>query len=217
MGGIRAIRSRSGKPLIRSYFVRASQDIDLYDVLVLMDDTLADRVIKATNTELQNTTPNGFLGIAMHSLKLDSSGQLVQSVPSTVETGAAVIYPVPSMSRVLHRASQALSGSGTDVGNYQIQVLVFTDDTEILIDVCNNKAATTVTQALQGLDYGIILDDGDDSFKMDVNVTSGNAAGLVVTEVDTTQANFNASADNNNAVWVNIKSTHQQYLTGLLY
>lgn len=220
MSGVKNWRVKDGEPNIRPFFVRASTDAVWGDIAVLWDDTLAQRIAKATASEIdfQNATPAvaGIMGFFWEDLKLDADGQIAQTTPSTVEPGAAVTYPIASFSRLMHRASQPLSGTTPDKGNYQAQICVFDNNIEVLLDVCNNGAATTVTQALQWNDFGLILDGTQ--FKVDVNVTSGDAAGLIVTEVDTSQPNFNVSAEVNNAVWVRVKPTHQQaILLPLMY
>lgn len=214
MAGVKAWRKPDGMPLIRPYFVTAGETYNWGDLVVLKDYTVADRVLLATNTELQSST-NGWLGFVWTPMSTDANGNLTQDIPSTVETGAAVIHPVPSASRIMHRASQALAGSTPDIGNHQIQICIFNDDLEVLMDVCSNSAATTVSQIIQGFDFGLIKDAGDSAYKVDVNNTTQN--GAVIVEVDTTQSNFNASADNNNAVWIRIKQAYQQFQSGLLY
>lgn len=204
--------------MIEPYFCRASQDMIAGDIVALADDTTTSRIFAATATEIdfQNASAvAGLLGFMWHDHKTDASGNTAQSFPSTVETGAGVKYPVSSYSDLMHRSLQPLVGTTPDIGNMMAHVCIFTNDLEILLDVCSNGAVTTVNNTLVGLDFGLILDGAQ--YKADVNVTSGNAAGLVCVECDELQPNFNVSAETGNACWFRVKATHQEYLTGLLY
>lgn len=211
MSGIKGWRTKSGTPQIIPYFVRISQDMVFGDVVVLHTNTLVSRIAAGIDAELQETTPKGVLGIMWQDFKNDASGQLVQAVPSTVETGAAVIHPAVNYSRIMARANQSLVGTGTDIGNYQCNVAVFNDDLEILLDVTTGGGAYQVTQANRGLAYGLKNVAG--RFVIDAAVT-GTAAAGTITEVDTTQVNFNVSASSQNACWFRIKPGFQQFNNG---
>lgn len=211
MSGVKKWRTNTGKLEIRPYFVRVSQDMVWGDIVCLCTNTLTPRIKLATDTELQETTPKGILGFVVEDFKNDANGQVVQSVPSTVETGAAVVHPIPSYSRIMSRGSQALSGSTPDIGNYQVHVAVFTDDLEIMLDVTTGGSAYTVTQANRGIAYGIKYTGG--RYVIDIAVTTTTAAGTI-TEVDTSQKNFNTSATTENGVWYRIKPGFQQANNG---
>jgi hypothetical protein len=212
MAGVKAWRSRTGaQPLVLPYFARVSQTLVWGDIVCLCSNTLTPRIKAATDTELQETTPKGILGFVWQDFANDANGQLVQSVPSTVETGAAVIHPVPNYSRIAARGSQPLSGSTPDIGNYEVQVCVFTDDIEVLLDVRTGTSAYQVTQANRGIAYGLKYSGG--IYFIDIAVTTTAAAG-VITEVDTQQPNFNVSATHDNAVWYKIRPAFQQHVNG---
>lgn len=209
MGDVKAWRTRIGSPLIVPFYVQAGQTLRWGDIVCVYDETLVDRVGKPTATELAADN-KGVLGFCWHDTKVDSSGILQRDVPSTVDSAAAVVHPVFSFTRLMHRPNFALAGSGEDIGIEQIQVCVFTDDLEVEMWCCGAAgAATTVQLDNQGIAYDLLIDSGDSTVKVNLAATSDPMA--LITEVDTHAPNFNTSADNNNSVWVRLVTAYQQY------
>ena len=212
MSGVKAWRTRHGVPLIDHKPLRVSQTIVWGDIMVLGANTLVNRLVLATDAYLEDIA-KGLWGFAWHDITVDANGALTQTIPSTVETAAAVIHPIPSFSRLMHRLSQPLIGTTPDIGNIEMQVCVFTDDLEVLMDVSSSEGVATVTQAIVGEFYGLVNDGG--VYKVDLaTAASVTEAAVQVMEVDTTQTNFNVSAETNNAVWVRVRAAAQQYNNG---
>jgi hypothetical protein len=209
-------------PEIRSYLVEASQTIYANDIVVLVDDSVAQRVKKLSQTEItadyaEGGTTKGLLGIAMHNIVTDANGLVSQLVPSTIADGANAIYPLPSYASGIDRDYTITGGTTPDKGNARLNVMLFNNWTEFLMECAlGSNAAVTMTQAYVGLTAAIQIRNTVD-FALEVDDNSGTDSPMLITGLMETDPNFGVSATTKNRAFVKLLATHQQGINGALW
>lgn len=128
---------------------------------------------------------NGVLGVVEHPIKLDSSGNLVQSVPTNVSAAAVPIYGLPS----------AAAGIAADAdGKFQTKVSLFSP-TNVFKARFAPSTAVVADRNIIGLQVGLLLGTGGVGNGKWVLDNGATIKPFIIVGIDEKDPNFNASCD----------------------
>lgn len=209
---------------VHRYLVEASQTIYAGDIVVLAQEASNYNQPRARKlhadditADYTETTIRGILGFAMHDIKTNSSGEVETITSSNVAWGAGVTYALPGYAAGIAAASGVSEGSeAEDKGSAYLSVAVFNNDTEVLMQAAGaSDTVATVDVTYIGTTAGIQITDTV-NFKLDLGDTSGDDSCFIITDVKETEPTY-ATSSKVTKVWCRVKSTLQQYGTGLVY